>query len=55
MVRDLGGTMDAEGADFGILILLVKPTSKMVEAAAKYGQFSTPTGSAYDKLQIMTI
>lgn len=54
MVRDLGGTMDAEHADMGVLILLAKPTRKMVEAAAKYGLFQTPLNE-YPKLQIWTI
>lgn len=55
LVRDLGGTMDTEGSDFGILTLLAEPTRKMTEAAAKYGQFSTPVGNIYDQLQIWTI
>ena len=54
MVRDLGGTMDAEGADMGILVLLAEPSRNMKEAAAKYGLFST-TVNDYPKLQIWTI
>ena len=54
MVRDLGGTMEAESANMGILVLLVEPTRKMKEAAAKHGLFSTPL-TDYPKLQIWTI
>ena len=54
MVRDLGGTIDAERAEMGVLITLAQPTQKMIEAASKYGLFQTSWESC-PKLQIWTI
>ena len=55
MVRDLGGTMGAEGADLGVLITLVEPTRKMIEAAAIYGIIKVSELEFCPKVQIWTI
>lgn len=59
MVRDLKGTLDSQGADFGILITLVEPTKGMIEEAAKSGDFSysitsLSTPIAIPRIQIIT-
>ena len=58
-IRELRGTMSAEKAKMGVLILDVDPTSKMEEAAQKGGQFqyqlkeNVPPEN-YEKIQIIT-
>ncbi len=59
MVRDLKGTAESQGADFGILITLVNPTSGMIEEAAKAGKFEyqvTKMSNAFTmpRIQIIT-
>ncbi len=39
MVRDLKGTLKSQNADFGILIMLKKPTRGMIAEATKEGSF----------------
>lgn len=58
-IRELRGTMDAEKAQIGVLILDVDPTTAMESAAERAGQFSYQTRSnlppkKYDKIQIIT-
>ena len=54
MVRDLGGTIKAEGADLGVLMTFAEPARKMVEAAA--AQWIADVGiESYPKLQLWTI
>jgi hypothetical protein len=56
MVRDLAGTISAEKADMGVLILMSKPTAKMSEAAHHSGSYTWPIdGRSYPKVQIVTI
>lgn len=58
-VRELNGTMSAEGAEIGVLILDVDPTSSMEQAANKTGKFEYQLKEdmppkKYDRLQIIT-
>ena len=58
-VRELRGTMKAENADMGVLILDADPTEKMEEAAQKAGQLKyqldkTMPPKHYDRIQIIT-
>lgn len=57
MVRDLGGTVEAQrGAVMGILITIEEPTKGMVEAANHSGSFVHElTGQTYPKLQLLTV
>ena len=55
MVRDLVGTVESEGAAFGIFICMKKPTKRMLEAAVKGGIYTTPLGRQYQRVQIYTI
>ena len=55
MVRDLIGTVDLEGAAFGIFVCLNEPSAEMRRAADRGGVFTTPVGVSYPKIQIYTI
>jgi hypothetical protein len=60
MVRDLKGTLMSQNADFGILILLEKPTKGMIEEAVKEGYFEYRymegvTQTKIPKVQILTV
>lgn len=56
MVRDLGGTVDAQKAQLGVLITLEAPTKGMIEAVNHAGNFVHPANNqAYPKLQIITV
>lgn len=52
-VRELSGTVKAQGADIGVLVVIKKPTKGMREAADDEGQFFEQ-GTWYPKLQILT-
>jgi len=57
MVRDLGGTVEAQkDAVMGILVMIDPPTRGMVEAANHSGTFVHElTGTTYPKLQLLTV
>ncbi len=60
MVRDLKGTIQSQQAEFGILILLEKPTSGMIEEAVIEGTFDYRyvegvTQTKIPKIQILTV
>lgn len=60
MVRDLKGTISSQGADFGVLVTLKKPTQGMITEAAKEGSFEygykTEAGKQkMPKLQLLTV
>jgi DNA modification methylase len=56
MVRELDGTVKAEKAQMGILILLHKPTKGMIDAAKHTGSYVYKvSGHSYPKVQIITI
>ncbi len=56
MVRDLLGTVSAQRAEMGILILLEEPTRGMLEVANHSGTVQFPiSGRSYPVLQITTI
>jgi site-specific DNA-methyltransferase (adenine-specific) len=54
-IRDLRGTMGREKADMAILVTLQEPTSAMVKEAAEAGVFTTPIGTKYPAIQILTV
>jgi hypothetical protein len=54
MVRDLRGTVERDGAPFGVLITLRKPNAPMIKEAATAGSFDTPFGK-FPRLQIATV
>lgn len=55
MVRDLGGTLDAQKAELGILITQHEPTSGMIDAIHHSGSWTHPAnGQVYPRLQIVT-
>ncbi len=55
MVRDLKGTVECEGAGFGIFVCVREPTSEMKKEAASGGMTQTPLGTEHPKIQIYTI
>lgn len=55
-VREVAGTAAAEGAELGMLITLVQPSSKMREAAASHGMYIDPlTHREYPRIQVYSI
>lgn len=54
-VRDLAGTVSSEKAEIGIFITFNPPTQHMIEAAAKASFYTSPDGSKYPRIQILTI
>ena len=56
MVRDLVGTVESQQAEMGVLILMVPPTTGMVEAASHSGSFVwSVNGQSFPKVQIITV
>lgn len=54
MVRDLAGTVAAEGADMGVLVTVGDPTRGMISAAADHGFVSRTPHGRLPKIQIIT-
>ena len=54
MVRDLIGTVEAEGAELGLFVCIAEPTPGMKEVADKAGFVKTAHGQ-FPRTQIMTI
>lgn len=54
-VRDLAGTVDAQKAVMGVLILMKEPTRQMRSAAASYEPYVSPWGTSHPKIQILTV
>jgi len=55
-VRDLHGTVDAQGASLGLMITNKPPTAGMIDAASHSGTFTHPlTGNVYPKVQLITV
>jgi len=55
-VRDLLGTINAEGAAMGVLVTLVDPTRGMVDAANRSGSYVwLVDGRSYPKIQLVTV
>lgn len=54
-VRELAEVMSKQGADFGFLITLQKPTTKMTQWAMEKGMVQGPEGAKYPSLQIRTV
>jgi site-specific DNA-methyltransferase (adenine-specific) len=54
MVRDLAGTVAAEGAEMGLLVTMAEPTRGMIAAAADQGFVSKTPHGRLPKVQIVT-
>jgi hypothetical protein len=54
-VRDLRGTIEREGAEIGVLISIAEPTKNMREDAAAAGFYTSPLGTKYARIQLLTI
>ncbi len=54
MVRDLIGTLQAQGAELAIMVTLTQPTAGMVKAAAGAGTYEQH-GNTYPRVQIITV
>jgi DNA modification methylase len=54
MVRDLAGTVDAQGADFGILVTLQEPTEGMRTEARKAGVYKYNNQREIPRLQLVS-
>lgn len=56
MVRDLGGTVQTQKAEMGVLILMVPPTPGMTEEANHSGSYTWPVnGQSFPRVQIITV
>ncbi len=55
MIRDLKGTVEHEGAGFGIFVCIKEPTPEMKKEAASSGMTETPLGAKHPKIQIYTV
>ena len=60
MVRDLKGTIKSQGAEFGVLITLQKPTQGMINEATKEGYYEFQYAPGYEpkkipKIQFLTV
>ena len=54
-VRDLIGVLQREKADIGVYISFEEPTKPMQKEAAEAGFYTSPDGSRYPRLQLITI
>lgn len=54
MVRDLAGTVAAEGAEMGLLVTMAEPTRGMISAAADQGFVAKTPHGRLPKVQIVT-
>lgn len=56
MVRDLGGTVNSQRAEMGILITLEQPTKGMVEEVCRSGSYTHPlTQRMFPRVQLITV
>ena len=55
MVRDLMGTVEKEGAEFGIFVCIREPTAAMRREATAGGMFETQVGTRHPRIQIFTV
>jgi site-specific DNA-methyltransferase (adenine-specific) len=53
--KDLGGVVDREKAEIGVLICMAEPTRNMKTEAASAGFYNSPWGKRYPCLQILTV
>jgi len=54
-VRDLAGTVEAQKAAMGALIVMKEPTQQMKAASASYEPYKSPWGSTHPRIQILTV
>jgi DNA modification methylase len=54
-VRDLIGVLQREKAEIGVYISFEEPTKPMQKEAAEAGFYTSPDGSRYPRLQLLTI
>ncbi len=54
MVRDLIGTLEAQGAELAVMTTLTSPTAGMLEAARQAGTYKQH-GNTYPRVQIITV
>lgn len=54
-IRDLVGVLKRENVPMGIFVTLEKPTTPMIQEAAKEGIYKSPLETNHAKLQILTI
>jgi DNA modification methylase len=54
-IRDLVGVLDREKAQIGVFLCFEPPTKPMHREAADAGVYTSPDGSTYPKVQILTV
>jgi DNA modification methylase len=54
-IRDLRGVIEREKAEIGVFLSFETPTKPMLKEAAEAGFYKSSDGSAYPRLQILTI
>ena len=54
MVHELGGVLEREGAEIGVLITMEQPTKPMREEAASAGFYQSPWGT-HARIQLLTV
>ena len=54
-VRDLRGTLEREKAEIGVFLCFESPTRPMMKEAAEAGFYTSPDGTKYPRLQVLTV
>ena len=54
-VRDLRGTLEREKAEIGVFLCFEAPTRPMMKEAAEAGFYTSPDGTKYPRMQVLTV
>ncbi|MGC9292020.1 MAG: DNA methyltransferase [Acidobacteriaceae bacterium] len=54
-VRDLRGTLEREKAEIGVFLCFEAPTKPMLKEAAEAGFYTSPDGTKYPRMQVLTV
>lgn len=54
-IRDLRGTLEREKAEIGVFLCFEAPTRPMMKEAAEAGFYTSPDGTKYPRMQILTV
>ncbi|HEY6644100.1 site-specific DNA-methyltransferase [Povalibacter sp.] len=55
MIRDLRGVLEREKASMALFVTLADPTRPMKDEALKAGYYTSPSGTNFQRIQILTI
>ena len=54
-IRDLRGTLEREKAEIGVFLCFEAPTRPMMKEAAEAGFYTSPDGTKYPRMQVLTV